>query len=179
MNRNGEKKSLYCRVDFPVDSLCSDYIQSEKQRKHNNYLKIRKTAKRGRKIPIVGIFRWIWLLNFSVSCLVSRRGLYTMVFWGIVFHYVAQARIWSSCKEYDRLYAEKYDTKYVENILIRSSQNICISVLYPLSQYWKDDMKDKANNDTEKIQFGRVHGNFLNLLLEPDHIRVQIAVCWA
>ena len=38
-------------------------------------------------------------------------------------------------------------------------------------------MKDKANNDTEKIQFGRVHGNFLNLLLEPDHIRVQIAVC--
>ena len=38
------------RVDIPVDSLCSDYIQSEKQRKHNNYLKIRKTAKRGYEI---------------------------------------------------------------------------------------------------------------------------------
>ena len=53
------KESLYCRVDFPVDSLCSDYIQSEKQRKHNNYLKIRKTAKRGLKIPFGEIFRSI------------------------------------------------------------------------------------------------------------------------
>ena len=39
----------FFRVDIPVDSLASDYIQSEKQRKHNNYLKIRKTAKRGKK----------------------------------------------------------------------------------------------------------------------------------
>ena len=47
--RNISTKSLFCRVDIPVDSLCSDYIKSEKQRKHNNYLKIRKTAKRGLK----------------------------------------------------------------------------------------------------------------------------------
>ena len=50
VDQQGIIKSLCCRVDIPVDSLCSDYIQSEKQRKHNNYLKIRKTAKRGYEI---------------------------------------------------------------------------------------------------------------------------------
>ena len=45
--------NLCCRVDIPVDSLCSDYIESEKQRKHNNYLKIRKAAKRGEKITLM------------------------------------------------------------------------------------------------------------------------------
>ena len=47
--RNILKLREYCRVDIPVDSLGSEYIKSEKQRKHNNYLKIRKTAKRGKK----------------------------------------------------------------------------------------------------------------------------------
>ena len=37
---------LCFRVDIPVDSLDSDYV-TENQRKHNNYFKIRKTAKRG------------------------------------------------------------------------------------------------------------------------------------
>ena len=49
----GSTNNLFCRVDIPVDSLCSDYIESEKQRKHNNYLKIRKAAKRGEKITLM------------------------------------------------------------------------------------------------------------------------------
>ena len=45
-----------------MDSLASDYIKSEKQRKHNNYLKIRKTAKRGKK-KLLSLFLAIHFFN--------------------------------------------------------------------------------------------------------------------
>ena len=50
---------LCFRVDIPVDSLDSDYV-TENQRKHNNYFKIRKTAKRGyvRKLPMMRSFQF-------------------------------------------------------------------------------------------------------------------------
>ena len=50
---DGQGEFMCFRVDIPVDSLESEYIKSEKQRKHNNYLKIRKTAKRG----ILGVLK--------------------------------------------------------------------------------------------------------------------------
>ena len=60
----------FFRVDIPVDSLASDYIQSKKQRKHNNYLKIRKTAKRGKKKSLcLAIYLFTSLLVFLIWCL--------------------------------------------------------------------------------------------------------------
>ena len=68
-----------------MDSLGSDYIKSEKQRKHNNYLKIRKTAKRGEKITFVTIFLNIWFKLNSVFLLWCLGGGFLQWFFEALF----------------------------------------------------------------------------------------------
>ena len=68
-----------------MDSLGSDYIKSEKQRKHNNYLKIRKTAKRGLKITFGEIFLKILLKLNSVFLLWCLGGGFLQWFFEALF----------------------------------------------------------------------------------------------
>ena len=99
-----------------MDSLCSDYIKSEIQRKHNNYLKIRKTAKRGLKnlFTLPGyLFMSLVIIHFSISYLVSWRGTSTTFCGGHPSEYLTEAGIRPTGEECGGVHGTKYDTTYV------------------------------------------------------------------